>query len=155
MTTITYREAVKSALREALQNDPRVFLMGEDVGRYGGAYACSKGLLEEFGPERVLYKPEASPIGPKLTELREATQGRARVFEGTGGIALVEGRKADHRQIDHMAFEVNDVRKLRDKLKKNGVTFFQDLHDGPYGLTVYVADPDGLKVELYEVGATA
>jgi 4-hydroxy-tetrahydrodipicolinate synthase len=50
-------------------------------------------LLEEFGPERVLYKPEASPIGPKLTELREATAGRARVFEGTGGIALVDSFK--------------------------------------------------------------
>ena len=38
----TYREAVRAALREALRSDPRVFLMGEDVGRYGGAYACSK-----------------------------------------------------------------------------------------------------------------
>lgn len=47
-------------------------------------------LLEEYGPERVQYKPEASPIGPKLSELRDATQGRARVFEGTGGIALVD-----------------------------------------------------------------
>jgi pyruvate dehydrogenase E1 component subunit beta len=57
MTTTTYREAVRTALREALQSDPRVFLMGEDVGRYGGAYACSKGLLEEFGPERVRDTP--------------------------------------------------------------------------------------------------
>jgi pyruvate dehydrogenase E1 component beta subunit len=54
---ITYREAVRTALREALRTDPRVFLMGEDVGRYGGAYACSKGLLEEFGPERVRDTP--------------------------------------------------------------------------------------------------
>jgi pyruvate dehydrogenase E1 component beta subunit len=54
---ITYREAVRSALREALQNDSRVFLMGEDVGRYGGSYACSHGLLEEFGPERVRDTP--------------------------------------------------------------------------------------------------
>lgn len=53
----TYREAVKAALREALQNDPKVFLMGEDVGRYGGPYACSKGLLEEFGPERIRDTP--------------------------------------------------------------------------------------------------
>lgn len=53
----TYREAVRAALREALQTDPRVFLMGEDVGRYGGAYACSKGLLEEFGPERIRDTP--------------------------------------------------------------------------------------------------
>jgi pyruvate dehydrogenase E1 component beta subunit len=43
----TYREAVRAALREALRSDPRVFLMGEDVGRYGGAYACSAGLLAE------------------------------------------------------------------------------------------------------------
>jgi pyruvate dehydrogenase E1 component beta subunit len=57
MTTMTYREAVRSALREALQSDPRVFLMGEDVGRYGGAYACSKGLLEEFGEGRVRDTP--------------------------------------------------------------------------------------------------
>lgn len=56
-TKLTYREAVRAALREALQRDPRVFLMGEDVGRYGGSYACSKGLLEEFGPERVRDTP--------------------------------------------------------------------------------------------------
>jgi pyruvate dehydrogenase E1 component beta subunit len=57
MTKSTYRDAIKSALREALQNDPRVFLMGEDVGRYGGAFACSRGLLEEFGPERIRDTP--------------------------------------------------------------------------------------------------
>jgi pyruvate dehydrogenase E1 component beta subunit len=53
----TYREAVRAALREALQRDPRVFLMGEDVGRYGGTYAVSHGLLEEFGPERIRDTP--------------------------------------------------------------------------------------------------
>jgi pyruvate/2-oxoglutarate/acetoin dehydrogenase E1 component len=53
----TYREAVRAALREALQSDPRVFLMGEDVGRYGGCYAVSKGLLDEFGPERIRDTP--------------------------------------------------------------------------------------------------
>jgi pyruvate dehydrogenase E1 component beta subunit len=57
MVKMTYREAVKSALRDALRRDPRVFLMGEDVGRYGGAFAVSKGLLEEFGPERVRDTP--------------------------------------------------------------------------------------------------
>ena len=57
MTKMTYREAVRSALREALRGDPRVFLMGEDVGRYGGAFAVSHGLLEEFGPERVRDTP--------------------------------------------------------------------------------------------------
>jgi pyruvate/2-oxoglutarate/acetoin dehydrogenase E1 component len=48
---------VRAALREALASDPRVFLMGEDVGRYGGTYACSKGLLDEFGEERVRDTP--------------------------------------------------------------------------------------------------
>ena len=53
----TYREAIRTALREALAKDPRVFLMGEDVGRYGGSYAVSKGLLAEFGPERIRDTP--------------------------------------------------------------------------------------------------
>ncbi len=54
---ITYREALKQAIREALQKDERVFLMGEDVGRYGGAFAVSKGLLKEFGPDRIMDVP--------------------------------------------------------------------------------------------------
>ena len=70
----TYREAVRAALRAALQSDPRVFLMGEDVGRYGGAYACSKGLLEAFGPERI-----------RDTPLSEST------FVGTGIGAAIGG----------------------------------------------------------------
>jgi pyruvate dehydrogenase E1 component beta subunit len=57
MTTMTYREAVRSGLRQALRSDDRVFLMGEDVGRYGGAFACSRGLLDEFGPERIRDTP--------------------------------------------------------------------------------------------------
>ncbi|WP_045838132.1 alpha-ketoacid dehydrogenase subunit beta [Hyphomicrobium sp. 99] len=57
MRNITYRDAVREALIEALERDPRVFLMGEDVGRYGGAYACSKGLLEKFGEERIRDTP--------------------------------------------------------------------------------------------------
>jgi pyruvate dehydrogenase E1 component beta subunit len=54
---ITYREALRHGLRAALQRDPRVFLLGEDVGRYGGTYAVSKGLLEEFGELRVRDTP--------------------------------------------------------------------------------------------------
>ncbi|WP_432669676.1 alpha-ketoacid dehydrogenase subunit beta [Pseudomonas umsongensis] len=54
---MTYREALREALRDALQRDPRVFLMGEDVGRYGGSYAVSLGLLEAFGPERIRDAP--------------------------------------------------------------------------------------------------
>jgi pyruvate dehydrogenase E1 component beta subunit len=53
----TYREAMRAALRDAMQRDERVFLMGEDVGRYGGSFAVSLGLLEEFGPERIRDTP--------------------------------------------------------------------------------------------------
>ncbi|MGH4032079.1 alpha-ketoacid dehydrogenase subunit beta [Actinomycetota bacterium Odt1-20B] len=54
---ITYREALREALRSALSTDERVFLMGEDVGTYGGAFGVSLGLVEEFGPERVRDTP--------------------------------------------------------------------------------------------------
>ena len=57
MVKTTYREAMRAAIREALQRDDRVFLMGEDVGRYGGCFAVSRGLLEEFGPERIRDTP--------------------------------------------------------------------------------------------------
>jgi pyruvate dehydrogenase E1 component beta subunit len=57
VSTLTYREAVREALREALRADERVFLMGEDVGRYGGCFGVSLGLLEEFGPERIRDTP--------------------------------------------------------------------------------------------------
>ena len=56
-TETTYREALRAAIRDALTRDDRVFLMGEDVGRYGGCFAVSLGLLEEFGPERIRDTP--------------------------------------------------------------------------------------------------
>ena len=55
--TITYREACRQALRDALISDPKTFLMGEDVGRYGGCYAVTKGLIDEFGEERIRDTP--------------------------------------------------------------------------------------------------
>lgn len=55
--TMTYREAVREAIREAMIEDDRVFLMGEDVGRYGGCYAVSKGLIDEFGEDRIRDTP--------------------------------------------------------------------------------------------------
>jgi pyruvate dehydrogenase E1 component beta subunit len=57
MVKTTYREAVREGIRDALTRDQRVFLMGEDVGHYGGCYAASKGLLQEFGPERIRDTP--------------------------------------------------------------------------------------------------
>jgi pyruvate dehydrogenase E1 component beta subunit len=59
MAKTTYREALRAAMSEAMRADPRVFLMGEDVGRYGGAFAVSMGMLEEFGPERIRDTPLA------------------------------------------------------------------------------------------------
>jgi len=65
MQRTSYREAVRQGLRAALLGDPRVFLMGEDVGKYGGCFAVSKGLLEEFGEERIRDTPlsEAAFVG--------------------------------------------------------------------------------------------
>ncbi|MGZ4275600.1 MAG: alpha-ketoacid dehydrogenase subunit beta [Solirubrobacteraceae bacterium] len=55
--TTTYRAAMGAAIAEAMRRDERVFLMGEDVGRYGGSFGVSRGLLDEFGPERIRDTP--------------------------------------------------------------------------------------------------
>jgi pyruvate dehydrogenase E1 component beta subunit len=57
MAEVTYRQALREAIRAAMREDDRVFLMGEDVGPYGGAFGVSLGLLEEFGPERIRDTP--------------------------------------------------------------------------------------------------
>jgi pyruvate dehydrogenase E1 component beta subunit len=59
VATLTYRDALNQALREEMQRDPNVFLMGEEVGVYQGAYKVSRGLLEEFGAQRVVDTPIA------------------------------------------------------------------------------------------------
>jgi pyruvate dehydrogenase E1 component beta subunit len=56
-TTVTLRDALREALRDALRRDERVFLMGEDIGAYGGCFAVTRGLLDEFGPERIRDTP--------------------------------------------------------------------------------------------------
>ena len=65
MPEINYREAMARALREALEEDPRTFVMGEDIGPYGGTYAVTRGLTEEFGPERIKDSPlsESAIVG--------------------------------------------------------------------------------------------
>ena len=80
---ITYREAMRQALREALKADKRVFLMGEDVGRYGGSYAVSMGFLAEFGAERIRDTP--------LSEL---------TFVGAGNWRSLERHASDSRNHD-------------------------------------------------------
>jgi dihydrodipicolinate synthase/N-acetylneuraminate lyase len=78
---------------ERLIRAVQIPLIVQDASGYVGrplSIAMQGKLLNEFGAERVLFKPEATPIGPRLSKLREATEGKARVFEGTGGIALVD-----------------------------------------------------------------
>ena len=68
-------------------------LIVQDASNYVGRpmpIQMQAALLNEYGPDRVQYKPEASPVGPLLTKLLEATGGRARVFEGSGGISLID-----------------------------------------------------------------
>ena len=65
MVEILYREALRLGIDEALEKDPNVFIMGEDIGAYGGAYAVTDGLLDKYGPDRVKDTPisEATFIG--------------------------------------------------------------------------------------------
>ena len=76
----TYREAARQAIRDAILRDDRVFLMGEDVGRYGGCYAVSKGLLDEFGPDRIRDTP-LSEAGFTGAGLGAAMAGRRPIVE--------------------------------------------------------------------------
>jgi 4-oxalocrotonate tautomerase family enzyme len=66
------------------------------------------------------------------------------------GLALTTGGPAKAEQIDHMAFRVSGLDAIAARLKEGRARFFEDLHDGIYGRTVYVADPDGNKIELFE-----
>lgn len=76
MAVMTYIDAINSALREEMERDSRVFIIGEDVGRMGGAFKATKGLLDEFGSERVIDSPLAegvivsSSIGAALAGMR-------------------------------------------------------------------------------------
>lgn len=85
-----------SATREyfaAIVSGIAIPLVVQDASNYvGGAIDLSVylSLLEQFGPDRILFKPEASPLGPNLSKLRDATDGKARIFEGSGGINLVD-----------------------------------------------------------------
>ena len=76
MPTMIIRESISRGLREALDNDDRVFLMGEDIGAYSGAYAVTQGFLEDYGPERIKDTPISesvivgSAVGAAMAGLR-------------------------------------------------------------------------------------
>lgn len=80
MPELTYREALRQALREEMQRDERVFVMGEDVAAYGGTYAVTKGLAEEFGEKRLRDTPIAesvivgSAVGAAMAGLRPVAE---------------------------------------------------------------------------------
>jgi len=76
MPVLSYRDALNQALREEMARDGSVFLMGEEVGVYQGAYKVSRGLLEEFGPMRVVDTP--------ITELGFAGVGIGAAMAGSG-----------------------------------------------------------------------
>ena len=76
MRELTYTEALRETLRQVMQADPSVFLIGEDIGVYGGAFGVSAGLIDEFGPERIIDTPISEAgitgacIGAALTGMR-------------------------------------------------------------------------------------
>ena len=115
--------------------EPRVYgfahmlLQVSDIERSTHFYATLLG----FTPRNAKPLPDGRPFVP----FRQ-------------GLALTSGGPDKPAQIDHMAFRVTAVDALAARLEKAGVRFFEKLHDGIYGRTIYVADPDGNKIELYE-----
>jgi pyruvate/2-oxoglutarate/acetoin dehydrogenase E1 component len=80
MPEITYLEAIRQALWEEMKRDERVFIIGEDIGRYGGAFGVTHGMLDEFGPERIRETPISEPtiiataIGASLLNMRPVAE---------------------------------------------------------------------------------
>jgi ureidoacrylate peracid hydrolase len=92
-------------------------------------------------------------LGFKVRPAKPLADGRPFV-PFTQGLALTTGGPDQPLQIDHLAFKAQDVAAIAARLSKAKVKFYQDLHQGIYGLTIYVADPDGNKIELFEEGAS-
>lgn len=125
MAVITYRDALNQALREEMHRDPRVFLMGEEVGVYQGAYKVSRGLLDEFGPMRVVDTP--------ITELG---------FAGVGvGAAMVGLRPV----IEMMTF--NFALLALDQVV-NSAAKMRYMSGGQVGVPMVVRGPGGAALQL-------
>src|SRR4030081_2896064 len=86
-------------------------------------------------------------LGFKVRPAKPLADGRPFV-PFTQGLALTAGGPTSAPQLDHIAFKARDVRAVSTRLKAAGVKFDRDLHDGIYGLTIYVYDPDGNLIEL-------
>lgn len=125
MTVVTYRDALNQALREEMQRDSRVFLMGEEVGVYQGAYKVSRGLLDEFGPMRIVDTP--------ITELG---------FAGVGvGAAMVGLRPV----IEMMTF--NFALLAMDQII-NSAAKMRYMSGGQVGVPMVVRGPGGSALQL-------
>jgi pyruvate dehydrogenase E1 component beta subunit len=125
MAVVTYRDALNQALREEMHRDPKVFLMGEEVGVYQGAYKVSRGLLDEFGPNRVVDTP--------ITELG---------FAGVGvGAAMVGLRPV----IEMMTF--NFALLAMDQVV-NSAAKMRYMSGGQIGVPMVVRGPGGAALQL-------
>ncbi len=91
-------------------------------------------------------------LGFKVRQAKPLPDGRPFV-PFTQGLALTSGGPLNSPQIDHIAFKAADVPAIAQRLKAANVKFDRDLHDGIYGLTIYVFDPDGTMIELYDPDA--
>lgn len=109
-------------------------------------------MLLQVGDIEAAKRFYVDLLGFTLRQAKPLADGRPFV-PFNQGIALTTGGPGKPLQIDHMAFRVNDVRGLAARLKSAKARFIEELHDGIYGLTIYVADPDGNKIELYQEGA--
>jgi catechol 2,3-dioxygenase-like lactoylglutathione lyase family enzyme len=92
-------------------------------------------------------------LGFKVRPAKPLADGRPFVpFHG--GLALTSGGTAEGLKIDHIAFKIHDVAGIATRVRNAGVKLYRDLHQGIYGVTIYVADPDDNKIELFEEGAS-
>jgi pyruvate dehydrogenase E2 component (dihydrolipoamide acetyltransferase) len=108
--SVTYREAVREAIAEALRADERVFLMGEDVGAYGGSFGVSLGLLEEFGPERIRDTPlsESTFVGAGIGAALNGMRPIVVSLRG-GGLVAPAIHHADQRDLADLMAALKDL----------------------------------------------
>jgi len=125
MATMTYRDALNVALREELARDPDVFLMGEEVAEYDGAYKVSKGLLDEFGPDRIVDSP--------ISELG---------FAGLGVGAAMAGLRP---VIEFMTF--NFAFLALDQVINNAAKMHY-MSDGQFDIPIVFRGPTGAALQL-------
>jgi pyruvate dehydrogenase E1 component subunit beta len=136
MATVTYREALNQGLKEEMRRDPRIFIMGEEVGRYHGAYKVSAGLLEEFGEQRVVDTP-ISELGFAGIGIGAAMMGLRPIIEMmTWNFAILA--------LDQI---INNAAKLRNMT--GGALTCPVLFRGPQGAAIQLSSQHSQIVEAF------